>query len=183
VVQAKCVCFTCVRTAFYRIAVIFCFEIFYFDKCFNPVMAGILLLWQEIYSCGRKYILVTGNLFVTQKTFLWREINSFGRNFILVKGNLFLWQEFYFHGKNFIPVNMLKNHFCGSYIKCLWGLKISCQPGCQVDYPALPRKLNLGMQPYFDQTRKTTSQKNGKRLQKWIMEGNLIKINGRWPQF
>jgi hypothetical protein len=43
-----------------------------------------------------------------------------------------------------------------------------------------PRKLFFGMQPYFDPTRKTTSQKNGKRPQVQLRLFNNKNLKNKW---
>ena len=60
------------------------------------------LLWQEIFSCDRKFVTLTGNCFLWQKMFccdrklflLWEQISSCDSKIRPVSGNFFLWQEY-----------------------------------------------------------------------------------------
>jgi hypothetical protein len=123
----------------------------------NFLVTGIMLLWQEQFSFDRNNVLVTGSIFLRQEEssyhrkyicltlniFEWQEIYLYDRKFTLVTGIIFFWQDtFFWH--NFIwslcLYHWIKTYFCGSSNKdFMWSLKISCQPGCQVDrdYPTL----------------------------------------------
>ena len=100
-------------------------------------MNHILSTW--IFSCDLKYIPV----------FLWQEFNpydqwqelyTFDRHLNLVTGIVFMWQKFISCERKLLWLVLLQNYFRGSAKNdFLWGLKILCQPGCQVDrdYPTL----------------------------------------------
>ena len=63
----------------------------------HPV-TGNFVLWQEILSCDRKFVLVKGNFF------LWLEILSFTMKIKSVTGNFFLWQEISSCDRKFFPM-------------------------------------------------------------------------------
>ena len=72
------------------------FHIFHSCERKYIIVTGILFLWQEIYYCSRKSILVTGNLF------LWPEIYFCCPSFISLREKL-LWQECYSNDSYCIP--------------------------------------------------------------------------------
>ena len=97
-------------------------------------MTGNSFLWQEIYSCDRKSILVKGNLF------LWQVIYSCDRKYNLVTGNIFFWQEISSYGRKSILYSynwkfVLLKEF-------LWERKLLCHKCYSNDFQCIPLTLH-----------------------------------------
>ena len=67
------------------------------DITTNHIPITNIFLWQEISSCHRKFLPVTGNFFLSQ------EISSWDRKFLPVAGNFFLWHEISSCHRKFVP--------------------------------------------------------------------------------
>ena len=115
-----------------------------------------LFLWRKIYSCecDGKFIPITGIVIVSQ------EIFSFGRKFLPAVQNLLLWHKIPYFDRIFLlasiffPVTVMFFLFsfrlntakflatkCGNFSKdFVWGPNISWEPGSQVpcENPTLP---------------------------------------------
>ena len=59
-----------------------------------PTLARNFFLWQEFFSCNKKFLPVTRNLFFLQKIFLWLQISYCGKNFLPVE-KYFLLRKIY----------------------------------------------------------------------------------------
>ena len=122
------------------------------------LVTKILSFWWEFSSCDRNSISMTKQMYLKGHLLLWLEVYcrhfflrvyssgfcSFDRQFILGLFIHFLWQEFYSGKINFIPLILRTQHIFAtksgpSNKDFVWGFKISCQPGWQVDrdYPTL----------------------------------------------
>ena len=66
------------------------------DRKFLPV-TGNFVQWQERSSCNRKFLNVTRNFFLSVSVrgnfFHWQNISSYDRKFLYVTGNFFMSQE------------------------------------------------------------------------------------------
>jgi hypothetical protein len=126
---------------------------------------------------------------VKRSFFFWKKMYSFGRDSIILTGNLFLWYKFLFLcDRNHILVKVTL--LCGTSNKdFVWGLKISCQPGCQVDreYPTLINILWLcecysssflfEMEIYFLSFCCLCSHIDG-AVQQWALNSNIFFQRG-----
>ena len=88
---------------------------------FRKFLPWDFLLWDEISSCDRKILPVTGNFFLWQKIlscdgkyhpatgnfFPWQDITASDRKFLSVTENFFLRQEISSCGKKFLPLKRL----------------------------------------------------------------------------
>ena len=91
------------------------------DRKFLHV-TGNFVQWQERSSCNRKFLNVTRNFFLSVSVrgnfFHWQNISSYDRKFLYVTGNFFLKQEIAVLWQHFIP--LIWNHD-----KSAWFLVIS----------------------------------------------------------